>query len=75
MVNGSLSPSTQVASGVPQGSVLGHLLLLYIDDLPEVLDCKTTSVRLFADDAIIYRPVTSLQDSQILQNQLNKVAS
>ena len=75
MVNGSLSPSTQVASGVPQGSVLGHLLLLYIDDLPEVLDCKTTSVRLFADDAIIYRPVPSFQDSQVLQDQLNKVAN
>ena len=56
-VNGATSSSTIVTSGVPQGTVLGPLLfLLYINDLPDNL---STSVRLFADDCILYTPVTN----------------
>ena len=52
VVNGATSSSTIVTSGVPQGTVLGPLLfLLYINDLPDNL---STSVRLFADDCILY---------------------
>ena len=75
MVNGSYSQPTPVSSGVPQGSVLGPLLfLLYINDLPEALNCNKTSVHLFADDAILYRSIDSHSDCQILQNQLCRVA-
>ena len=63
LVNGCSSPPTKVTSGVPQGSVLGSLLfLLYINDLPEVLNFDKTSIRLFADDAILYRPINTLAD-------------
>lgn len=75
MVNGCSSLPTVVSSGVPQGSVLGPLLfLLYINDLPQAIDCQKTSVRLFADDAILYRPVNHVADCHILQQQLLQVA-
>ena len=51
-VNGSHPSSRPVPSGVPQGSVLGPVLfLLYINDITEHIQ---STMRLFADDSIIY---------------------
>ena len=58
-----------VTSGVPRGSVLGHILFfIYINDLP---DSSKSKVLLFADDTVIYFAVSSLQDAQILQQDLD----
>jgi hypothetical protein len=58
-----------VTSGVPQGSVLGPLLfLIFINDLPSVLSNST--VRLYADDALIYKQIRNRTDSQLLQEDL-----
>ena len=67
-VNGALSDTTDVTSGVPQGSVLGPILfLLYINDINENIQ---SSIRLFADDSIIYRKRNSNIDHQILQTDV-----
>ena len=68
-MEGSESSEADVLSGVPQGTVIGPLLfLLYINDLPERVKC---GIRLFADDCIIYRPISSARDSTNLQADLN----
>jgi hypothetical protein len=72
---GSRIEGDKVISGVPQGTVMGPLLfLLYINDLPSVLD-PSTSCRLFADDCLIYRSITSFSDQVILQRDLEALYS
>ena len=57
-----------VKSGVPQGTVLGPLLfLLYINDPPDNLQ---SSVKLFADDALLYGVIASDTDCDHLQDDL-----
>ena len=72
-VNGSLSSWEQVTSGVPQGSVLGlALFLLYINDINRHLQ---SDIRLFADDSIIYKEITSPSDHNVLQKDLESLAT
>ena len=67
---GVKSEYSTVTSGVPQGTVLGPLLfLLHINDMPSVVDPGTT-VRLFADDTLIYRVIHSTEDQVALQGDL-----
>ena len=62
----------RIASAVPQGSVLGPVLfLIFVNDLPENI---RSSVRLFADDCVLYRNIESPTDCQILQDDLNSLA-
>ena len=70
-VNGALSDITDITSGVPQGSVLASVLfLLYMNDIDGNI---ISSIRLFADDSIIYRKMSSKTDHEILQTDLNQL--
>ena len=67
-VNGLESSAATVLSGVPQGSVLGPLLfLIYIDDLPSIVQNLFSKVNLFADDILLFHLISTLEDYATLQ--------
>ena len=66
VVEGHYSRPCDITSGVPQGSVLGlALFLLYINDIIANIHSE---LQLFADDILIYRPIHSESDQEILQD-------
>ena len=71
VLHGRASYPVPVLSGVPQGSVLGSVIfLIFINDLPHNI---RSSVRLFADDCVLYRNITSPLDCLNLQDDLNSL--
>ena len=71
LVNGEKSDTAPVISGIPQGTCLGPLLfVIYINDLLDDIDSDGF---LFADDTKIFRKITSPNDSEILQSDINKL--
>ena len=74
MVNGHLSDAVHVKSGVPQGSVLGPLLfLVLINDIDE--DIVESFLSSFADDTRVGKSVLTEEDTNVLQQDLNKIYS
>ena len=59
-VDGKLSEEVCVTSGVPQGSVLGPILFLaYVNDISRNME---STIRLFADDCVIYKTIIKPED-------------
>ena len=71
VIDGESSEEVPVESGVPQGTVLGPLMfLVYIND---IADGVSSSIRLFADDCLLYRPIRTPEDARLLQDDLSKL--
>lgn len=71
-VNGGRSSNHLVTSGVPQGSVLGPLLfLIFINDMPNC--CQDSSLRLFADDSLLFKKIINPNDNLLLQKDLDNL--
>jgi len=69
VIEGIASNDLAVSSGVSQGSVLGpSMFLVYINNISDIL--QSSSIKLFADDVLLYRPVNTLEDSVKFQEEL-----
>lgn len=71
VIDGCPSTLLPVTSGVPQGTVLGPILfLIFINDIAENIK---SDIRLFADDCLLYRTITTSEDHHILQQDLDRL--
>ena len=67
------STDFQVLSGALQGTVLVSLLfLLYVNDIGDKIPPQTT-IKLFADDALLYRTINDHADQIQLQHDLDTI--
>ena len=70
VLRNGVSSWDRVVSGVPQGTILGPVLfLIYVNDIP---DLAVSTAKMFADDTKLYREISSTNDCDILQDDLNK---
>jgi len=68
----AVSENVKVISGVPQGSVLGPLLFIFY--LNDVCSSISNSVlNCFADDAKLYKSITTISDFDLLQNDISNL--
>ena len=64
LLNGVISDTLPISSGVPQGSILGPLLfLIYVNDLPSSISSPSVGISLFADDTKCFSVVESPADA------------
>lgn len=64
----------EATSGVPQGSNLGPLIfLIFINDIVSVI--SYSRILLFADDVKIFLPIRELEDSLLLQSDLDSLVA
>ena len=71
IIDGECSKSVNVTSGVPQGTVFDPLMfLLFINDTQHDLEC---TLKLFADEPLLYHKITFHDDILALQRYLEKL--
>eukprot|EP00795_Rhopilema_esculentum_P015387 gene15387-6623_t len=71
IIEGESSETVRVKSGIPQGTVLEPLLfLLFVNDISKNVE---SSIRLFADDCLLYNEIKNQGNEDRLQNDLYKL--
>ena len=72
VANGCMSEEENVMSGVPQGTVLAAILfVIMISDIDE--NVKACIVRSFADDTRVSKKISSEEDKEIMQEDLDYI--
>ena len=74
VLHGCTSPWLPVVSGVPQGSILGPILfLLYINGICNVQLSKGSTLLVYVDDILLFKPLSSPSDMQELQDDVDRI--
>ena len=75
-VGQSVSQTCQITSGVPQGSVLGPVLFnAFINDIADLFDPSSCTLKLFADDLKLFTEITNLNAAANFQANLDSIYS
>ena len=70
VVEGECSSWSHESSGLSQGSVLGPVLMIYINDLHKCVSCR---IRMYADDTKYFSTINCLTDVDYLQQNADKL--
>ena len=71
IIDGTSSDPSVVTSGVSQGTVLAPLLFLcFVNDIPLNV---TSKIKLYADDILLYRTISSQADCTLLQKDIDSL--
>ena len=75
VLNGQVSHWSSIEAGVPQGSILGPLLIL-INFFNDLSDDLSTNAKLFPDDTSLFSVVRDINTSAAhLNNDLKKISN
>ena len=70
----SLCNTSLKRSGIPQGSILGPLLfIIFMNSINYLPLSPGSKLVLHADDVVLYRPINSPEDINIIQEDINQI--